>query len=202
MSREPVVVKDPNPYSFEEEERNWPEAMLGPPPWRLEEEDWEADSMDVAVGKFVRALPLFEVALMLTREAISPGPSFVGVHHDGPEQAIKAIEDALPHFPANDQIWAGVTATQSRVVLDLRNAVVHGMWHDTDRPGVFLSERPLRRSDAKRMGLSQLPDEEYPTKRREFNAGGVMAGWARARWVSNYLVPRLDRWRTHFAADT
>lgn len=109
------VVSDPNPHDSEKERRNWPEGMLGPPPWRVYDEDWDADSMDIAVGKFVRALPLFEVALMLTRDRISRGPRFVEVHHDGPEQAIKVIEAAVPAFPINDQTWVAIALAQSRL---------------------------------------------------------------------------------------
>ncbi|MBW3591905.1 MAG: hypothetical protein KY393_08695 [Actinobacteria bacterium] len=59
----------------------------------------------------------------------------------------------------------------------------------------------MRRSEAKKFtGNPRLPDEEHPAVGREFNAGGVMAGRARARWVSRYLVTNQDRWEANLGA--
>jgi hypothetical protein len=71
--------------------------------------------------------------------------------------------------------------------------------HAAQDLGVYLSVRPVRGKLAKKLtGGERLPDHQHPTWGRHFNAGGVLAGWARARSVSHYLGRHQDRWETHF----
>jgi hypothetical protein len=186
---------------LEEEERDWSEAAFGPPPWKVYDEDWHADPMDIAVGKFIRELPLFEVLLMLTRDAVAPSENWVDVHLDGPGEALKVLEDRLLRFPSKDHFWLTIHLAQAKRVLDLRQAVVHGTWTLVDRRnGIYRSERPMRPPAARALtGVRKAPDSKHPTRRHEFNAGGVMAGRARARSVSRYLGEHQDDWQEHFA---
>lgn len=181
---------------------DWPAAMLGPPPWQVDERDWDADLMDIAVGKFIRELPLFELMLKLTRHTVEPGPSWVEVYNEGPSETLNLLGDQLLDFPKQDHFWLDVHFGQAAKVLELRNAIMHGLWHEGDRDtGSYRSVRPVRsRKEVRKLLGGELPsDDEYPTVGREFNAGGVMAGRARARSASRYLNKHLDRWEVHFA---
>lgn len=185
-----------------DEHSHWPEAIFGPPPWRVHDEDWDPDPMDTALGKFVRAIPVFEVMLMLTRDLVQPS-SWVDIHWAGPGKAVTAVREGLSKFPHDDQHWLQFHLDQATRVLDLRQAIMHGIWTNVDPElGLYVSERPLSRKDAKQLtGEARLPDDDHPTHRREFNHHGVMAGWARARSVSRYLSRHQDRWEAHIRDD-
>ncbi|MFZ2014570.1 MAG: hypothetical protein WAV00_12155 [Nocardioides sp.] len=178
----------------------WPEAGFYLPPPPVHHLDWEPDPIDIAVGKFIREMPLFEVMLMLTRDIVAPSPSWASVMLAGPGRALSIITNGLSAFPRRDHSWLRVYLKEATHVLELRQAIVHGLWTEVDlEPGVFLSERPMLHKPAKEhTGVARLSDAEHPTVRRKFNAAGVMAGRARARSVSHYLDEHQDRWELHF----
>jgi hypothetical protein len=183
---------------LEDEDRTWPRAILGPPPWSFHEREWEPEPMDIAVGKFIRIMPWFETALTMTRDIVDPR-RLVDLAEAGATESVRIIGEHLAEFPKGDHFWLELYLIEASKVIDLRHAIVHGIWTEADPVlGTYLSERLVRRSQVKKLGYLDLPDDHHPTARREFNAGGVMAGWARARSVATYITKKRGGWAEHF----
>lgn len=157
--------------------------------------------MDIAVGKFIRILPWFETALILTRDLVDPGDLWADLEKDGAKAAVATIEEHLSEFPTSDHFGLELYLGESKKVWELRQAIVHGFWTEHDPVlDTYLSERPVRPGDANRLGLPRVPGIEPPLWRREFNAGGVMAGWASARSVARYVTKKRRGWAEHFGS--
>jgi hypothetical protein len=157
--------------------------------------------MDIAVGRLVRAMPLFEVVLLFTREAALGSRGDVELDRGGASGAIDELEGVLLTFPQQDRLSLARALADAREVTEFRQAIVHGRWTLLgENPLVYQSERVLlsRKRTRQLTGRDDVTDEDHPIIRLTFNADAVLATLDQARDVSRYLNDNLDRWEAHF----
>ena len=156
--------------------------------------------VDMALGRFVRSMPMLETLLFLTASAAT-GKSIVELDRAGATAAVDDIERLLVTFPKSDRISLGMAMVDARRVLEVRHNLVHGLWSEVaGKPMTFVSELPIRRRKAAKRLLERdaVTDEELPSLRLTFNHDLIVSMRETATNVSGWLGECLDVWEEHF----
>ena len=162
--------------------------------------------MDMALGRFIRSMPVLESLLFLTASAAT-GKSIVDQENATVTGAIEDIERHLRRFPRGDRLSLGKAMVDARSVIPVRHNLVHGQWSEVEgRPMTFVSILPIRsRKSARRLlerddvSVAEGVTAEEPTSLRlTFNRDLILSVRETATTLSTWLDESLDAWEAHF----
>lgn len=162
--------------------------------------------VDMALGRFIRSMPVLETMLFLTASAAT-GKSIVEQENATVAGAIDDIENRLLRFPQGDRLTLGKAMVDARRVFAVRHNLVHGVWSEVEgRPMTFVSVLPIRSRKGARQLLKRddvtsadgVTDEEPLSLRLTFNRDLILSVRKTAANVSEYLGECLDVWEEHF----
>lgn len=161
--------------------------------------------VDMALGRFIRSLPVLERLLFLTASAAT-GNSIVDQENATVANAIEDIEKNLNRFPQGDRISLAKALVDARRVFDIRHNLVHGMWSEVEgKPMTFVSVLPIRsRKSARRLqerhdlsAAEGVRATEPMSLRLTFNRDLILTVRDTAMKLSHWMDDRLDVWEEH-----
>lgn len=162
--------------------------------------------VDMALGRFIRSMPMLESMLFLTASAAT-GKSIVDQENATVAGAIDDIEKHLLRFPQGDRLSLGKAMVDARRVFAIRHNLVHGHWSEVEgRPMTFVSVLPIRSRKGARQLLERddvsvadgVTAEEPTSLRLTFNRDLILSVRETATTLSVWLDECLDAWEEHF----